>query len=122
MTSALTLAATLSERKKRPPLSAFEPDQPTDQQAKRRKSESPTIVYLSEKEACALPPKALRDELVVLYFRHVHPLCPIVDEFEFSRLYYDSVDDAEPIKRADLPLFQAMMFAAFMVRQPDVNL
>ncbi|RFU35027.1 hypothetical protein B7463_g1274, partial [Scytalidium lignicola] len=40
-----------------------------------------------------IPPKSLRDELVLLYFKHVHPLCPIFDEVGFHTCYYCSDED-----------------------------
>ncbi|KAL2430662.1 hypothetical protein ABEF95_012376 [Exophiala dermatitidis] len=58
-------------------------------------------------------PRALRDEVVVLYFRHVHPLCPIVDEFEFARIYRECEREEDLFSRFDVMLFLAMMFVAF---------
>lgn len=60
-------------------------------------------------------PRALRDEVVVLYFRHVHPLCPIVDEFEFARIYRECEREEDLFSRFDVMLFLAMMFVAFAV-------
>ena len=118
MSSALTLVAKLKERNKRTSNSAFDRDPPDDQLAKRSRSDAVAPVYIPEELARALPPRPLRDELVALYFRHIHPLCPVVDEYEFTELYYSNLNEKEPIKRADLPLFQAMMFAASLVRLP----
>lgn len=66
-------------------------------------------------EASQLPPKLIRDELVKLYFECFHPFCPVVDEYDFMRVYDKAGDDEKLKKNVDLPLFQAMMFVAFGV-------
>jgi hypothetical protein len=66
-------------------------------------------------ESCIAPIGEGRHGPVVLYFYHVHALCPAVDEFNFTRLYSRYRDEAELINHIELPLFQAMMFAAFAV-------
>jgi hypothetical protein len=66
-------------------------------------------------DACRVPPKALRDELVKLYFQYFHPFCPIVDEYDFMQVYDKIEDDEQLGKKIELPLFQAMMFVAFGV-------
>ena len=62
-----------------------------------------------------LPPRGLRNRLVRLYFRHVHPLCPIVDEFAFAESYSNTNDGEELGENINLLLFQSMMFAAAAV-------
>jgi hypothetical protein len=71
--------------------------------------------HISIDEACQIPEKNLRDELVKLYFIHFHPFCPVIDEIEFMEIYNDIEDDEELQKRVPLPLFQAMMNVAFGV-------
>lgn len=63
-----------------------------------------------------LPSKPLRDTLICLYFKHVHPLCPIFDEVEFYTSYYLDDDDTGFLKSVSLLELQAMMFAASLVR------
>jgi hypothetical protein len=63
-----------------------------------------------------IPPKPFRDELVCLYFKHIHPLCPIFDEVEFHSIYYEDEDDLAFLQCISLLEFQAMMFAASLVR------
>jgi hypothetical protein len=71
--------------------------------------------YMSMEDACSIPPKPLRDELVRLYFVHFHPFCPVVNELDFMDIY-DSIEDDELFKKSvDLTLFQAMMFVAIGV-------
>jgi hypothetical protein len=54
----------------------------------------------------------LREDLVFLYFRNVHPLFPIVDEYEFF-LWYNSKPYAKIRQRGLTLVFHAMMFMAF---------
>ena len=61
----------------------------------------------------APPPAPLRDELIAIYFRNVHPLCPIIDEHAFWASYStlgEAFFDSFP-----LIMFNAMIFAAFAV-------
>jgi len=71
--------------------------------------------HISIDEACQLPEKKLRDELVKLYFTHFHPFCPVVDEVEFMETYNNIEDDEQLKQRIPLPLFQAMMNVSFGV-------
>lgn len=64
-----------------------------------------------------IPPRPLRDSLVVLYFKHIHPVCPIFDEVEFHKYYSCDDDDSSFLKAVSLLEFQAMMFAASLVRE-----
>lgn len=63
-----------------------------------------------------IPPKPLRDTLISLYFKHVHSLCPIFDEVDFYTCYYPDNDDMAFSNVVSLLEFQAMMFAASLVR------
>ena len=60
-------------------------------------------------------PKAIRDELVELYFRHVHPLCPMVDEYLFMDFYSRCSVAEEVFEKFHVMLFRAMMFMGFTV-------
>jgi hypothetical protein len=71
--------------------------------------------FMSMDEACKVPDREIRDELVKLYFEHFHPFCPVVDEFDFMEIYDSIKDDKQLKKRVELPLFQAMMFVAIGV-------
>lgn len=59
--------------------------------------------------------KTLQDELTVLYFRHVHPLCPVVDEYHFMGLYSQSSSVDALYESFNPMLYQAMLFMAFSV-------
>ena len=64
----------------------------------------------------SLPGHKLQSELIRLYFKNVHPLCPVIDEQAFYQLYHKgSRHPIQPI------VFQAMLFAAFPVRQPLIS-
>lgn len=65
-----------------------------------------------------LLPGPLRDNLIQLYFRHVHPLCPVVDPHHFDQLYRSSKIPATQNQSSNA-LFQAMVFAAIQVGVPD---
>lgn len=61
----------------------------------------------------ATPSAPLRDDLIALYFRNVHPFCPIIDEHAFWA-YYSTLGEVffESFPRI---MFNAMIFAAFAV-------
>jgi hypothetical protein len=71
--------------------------------------------FMTVEEACRIPHKAVRDDLVKLYFLHFHSFCPVVDEYDFMQAYDKIEDDEQLGKSIELPLFQAMMFVAFGV-------
>ncbi|BDD62817.1 hypothetical protein MAP00_007775 [Monascus purpureus] len=73
---------------------------------------SPIVNLARELGAYRIPRQPLRDELVRLYFRAVHPVFPVINEIDFCRSYFPSEGRELP---EDIPLilFQAMMFAAF---------
>lgn len=63
-----------------------------------------------------LPEKPFRDQLVHLYFVHVHPITPVIDEHEFCQAYNASKDGLSVLQHAVTLLeFQAMLFAGALV-------
>lgn len=54
----------------------------------------------------------LSEDLVFLYFTNVHPLFPIVHEYEFY-LWYNSKPDTKTREKGSTLVFHAMMFMAF---------
>lgn len=68
------------------------------------------------KEASTLPDRELREELVLVYFCHVHPLCPFIDEYSFCEVYYMAETDEDLLAHIDIGLFQSRVFVAFTVR------
>lgn len=106
MSSAIALSKELHQKKgKRSHSAAFGDD---DNPVHRPR-------FVSIEEASQVPGKAVRDELVKLYFQHFHPFCPVVDEFDFMEVYDGIENDEQLKKRVELPLFQAMMFVAIGV-------
>lgn len=69
-----------------------------------------------------LPPKLFRDQLINLYFVHVHPLCPIFDEYELCQAYEDSEDGMSILQKVTLLEFQAMLFAGALVSIHNADL
>ena len=66
------------------------------------------------------PHEPLRERLIHLFFQHVYPMCPVVDELQFNQLYLKS-SYTNFFRHFPVGLFQAMMFAAVQVR-PDSRL
>lgn len=66
-------------------------------------------------DACMSPLSRVRDDLIRLYFIHVHPVCPVIDEYNFTTLYRLATTDEELLSYVDLPLLQAMLFTALAV-------
>jgi hypothetical protein len=62
--------------------------------------------------------KVLRDRLVQLYFQHVSPLCPVIDNEDFYSLYSTYRGDQAFFRRFSSGVFAAMMFAAIQVSAP----
>ncbi|KAI1625144.1 hypothetical protein EDD37DRAFT_379064 [Exophiala viscosa] len=74
-------------------------------------------------DACMSPLARIRDDLVKLYFVHVHPVCPVVDEYTFTTLYRFAKNDVDLLTYVELPLLQAMMFTALAhVSQAQLDL
>lgn len=71
--------------------------------------------YKAHLDACMTPIRYISNELVTLYFQHVHPFCPVVDEFNFMNLYKTFREEDGVLRYVELILFQAMMFTAFAV-------
>ena len=77
---------------------------------------APPVNVDSLREACMAPLRKIRDDLVKLYFIHVHPVCPVVDEYVFASAYKAAKTEEELLRYIELPLLQAMMFTALAVR------
>lgn len=73
------------------------------------------LPVFSQEDLLGLPPKAFRDELVTLFFKHVHPLCPVFDEVEFHAAYYRKGADLAFLQSSSLVEFQALLFAGSLV-------
>ena len=81
-------------------------------------SNSPPLqIAPAEEGKVELPEKPFRDQLVHLYFVHVHPLCPVFDEHEFCEAFDASEDGLSVLQRQVITLleFQAILFAGSLV-------
>lgn len=65
-----------------------------------------------ESQGCLqVPERSNLDELMQLYFHHVHPMLPVLDEKDFWNMYHPP-DPELPCPQISLVLFQAMLYAA----------
>ena len=76
---------------------------------------NPGVATIEQKPE--LPEKPFRDQLIHLYFVHVHPLCPVFDEHEFCEVYDASEDGLSVLNQNVITLLelQAMLFAGALV-------
>lgn len=72
-------------------------------------------VERAEERKPELPEKPFRDQLVHLYFVHVHPLCPVFDEHEFCKAYDATEDGLFALQVVTLLEFQSILFAGSLV-------
>lgn len=57
---------------------------------------------------------SLREELIIVYFNNVHPMCPIIDEQNFW-WHHSILSEEEFFGMFPAIMFNAMIFAAFAV-------
>ena len=62
-----------------------------------------------------LPPRPVRDLLVSLFFKHVHPLCPVFNEVEMHAACCDNGGDLSFLQCLTMVEFQALLFAGSLV-------
>ncbi|KAH6995914.1 fungal-specific transcription factor domain-containing protein [Ilyonectria sp. MPI-CAGE-AT-0026] len=68
--------------------------------------------FLETKGCFHLPARPVLDEFVVEYFRHVHPMLPILDEGAFWNMYLGDGQHDQQAKKISLFTFRAMLFVA----------
>ena len=73
----------------------------------KKTKNSEDLSYLRSKGAFSVPSEELCDELICSYFRHVHPLVPIVDAQSFLHQYLE-----HGYQNVNLLLLWSMFFAA----------
>ncbi|KAH6662486.1 hypothetical protein B0J14DRAFT_707598 [Halenospora varia] len=61
---------------------------------------------------------SLREELIIVYFNNVHPMCPIIDEQNFW-WHHSILSEEEFFGMFPAIMFNAMMFAAFAHAKED---
>lgn len=74
-------------------------------------SDPATLAYLNMSGALTLPPQAVSDELVSLFFECVHPAYPVFDRQEFCALYQQS--------KASLLVLQTIYFLSSIICSED---
>lgn len=73
------------------------------------------VHFLDLKGCLRLPPKVILDEFMRLYFLHVHPRLPLLDEGSFWTTYCLDPAPDPPDQGISLLLMQAMIFATSAV-------
>jgi hypothetical protein len=71
-------------------------------------------------ETCLLPLRDVKDALIELYFSHVHPFLPVVDEYGFILQYHNCKHHSHLMTSANIMLLLAVLFAGFAVRVPTL--
>lgn len=66
-----------------------------------------------------MPSQYLRERLISLFFQHVFPLCPVIDENYFKQLYSSAPDLETFFQYFSSALFKAMLFTAVQVSDLD---
>jgi len=58
---------------------------------------------------------SIQDELLILFFTHVHAIFPIVNEYEFTKKYHTWKHNNQLMASEDFILLLAVLFSAFAV-------
>jgi hypothetical protein len=66
-------------------------------------------------EECLMPFSPIQDQLIMLFFTHVHPMFPIMDEYSFVEIYRAHQGSNELIAPQHFLLLLAVSFVAFAV-------
>lgn len=71
------------------------------------------VAYLASQDCLVIPTGETLDHFLEMYFLHVHPLLPMINEGNFWKLYcHGPCNETDKIP---LVLFQAILFAASSV-------
>jgi len=66
-------------------------------------------------KSCLLPIRKVQNALVTLYFHHIHPMFPVVDEYHISELHRKYRGKEEIMDPSDFTIYHAIMVAGFAV-------
>lgn len=66
-------------------------------------------------EECLMPFSPIQDQLIMLFFTHVHPMFPIMDEYSFVEICHPHQSSNELIAPKHFLLLLAISFVAFAV-------
>ncbi|PVH69062.1 hypothetical protein DL98DRAFT_661875 [Cadophora sp. DSE1049] len=70
-------------------------------------------LYACSVRSSILPCRQVQNELVTLYFRHIHPMLPVVDEHHFSTLHRNLRGREEFMEPGDFLIYLAVLAAGF---------
>lgn len=68
--------------------------------------------------SCMLPIRNVQNDLVALYFNHIHPMFPVVDEHHFFILHQEHRGHEELMDAADFMIYYSVIVAGFSVLMP----
>jgi hypothetical protein len=72
--------------------------------------------YAYSVKSCLLPLRRVQHELITLYFHHVHPMFPVVDEYHITELHRKYYGQEELMDPSDFIVYHAVMVVGFAVR------
>ena len=72
--------------------------------------------YAYSVKSCLLPLRRVQHELITLYFHHVHPMFPVVDEYHITELHRKYYGQEELMDPSDFIIYHATMVIGFAVR------
>jgi len=75
--------------------------------------------YAYSVKSCLLPLRRVQHELVTLYFHHVHPMFPVVDEYHITELHRKYYGQEEVMDPSEFIIYHATMVFGFAVRNKN---
>ncbi|KAF8854311.1 hypothetical protein BDZ45DRAFT_45449 [Acephala macrosclerotiorum] len=69
--------------------------------------------YTYTVKSCLLPIRRIQNALVSLYFHHIHPMFPVVDEYHITELHRKYKGKEELMDPSDFIVYHAIMVAGF---------
>ncbi|KAE9371338.1 hypothetical protein N431DRAFT_341151 [Stipitochalara longipes BDJ] len=69
--------------------------------------------YTYSVKSCLLPIRRVQHALVSLYFHHIHPMFPVVDEYRMTELHQKYRGQEELMDPSDFTVYHAIMVAGF---------
>lgn len=122
----MTTALVSAEPRLPPNLLSIGPDFPADGSIdallmyKERLDLVPTF-YTFTVKSCLLPIRRVQNALVTLYFHHIHPMFPVVDEYYITELHRKYKGREELMDPCDFSVYHAIMVAGFAVSPASVE-
>lgn len=77
--------------------------------------------YTYTVKSCLLPIRRVQNALVALYFHHIHPMFPVVDEYHITELHRKYRGKEELMDPSDFTVYHAIMVAGFAVCPPHLH-